>query len=204
MTLTNHARQVALLCLFLGTACAEPVDCALEPKRCPNQAVRQTDPASDGLANARPFRGAQRLLQVPVDPNAPGQPPSRQPLAVDLRLPAKVPAEAMPLPAGAPSRDELNAMVATVQLPTKARSFEGLRPFNTSRLYDTLEPLLAKDGDRLWRHLDKYLIASDKGFKTEVESVEADRVQLHLRLPNGDDLRPIVVRQNGVWKIDRF
>ncbi len=215
--MAKHAKAhvAALGWLILGTACAEPVDCTVEPRRCPRlaapepQAAHLPMPTRTQLQVPAPTRGGQRLLQAPLDPGAPGRPPSREPLALDVRALEKLPPPAKavdnaPLPAGAPTHEELKALVAVVQLPAKARNFEGLKPFITQRLYDALSPLLAKDGDRLWRHLEKYVSAVDTGFKTEVESVEMERAQLHLTLPDGSELRPILLRQNGVWKIDRF
>ena len=108
------------------------------------------------------------------------------------------------MPEGAPSADELKGIIASVLLPTKARDFEALKPFITARLYDTLTPLLAKDGERLWRHLSKYQTATEGAYRTEVEAVEADNVRMHLTLHDGSEMRPILTKQNGVWKIDRF
>ncbi len=212
MALQPKALGAALGLLILGTACTEPVDCTVEPQRCPNRpVVMAAQPAAGKPVAPReqqrvavPFHNGQRLLQVPVDATGLGRPPSREPLAVNVGAVAKPQGDAAPLPAGSPSRTELTALVATVVQPTKARNFESLKPFITQRLYDTLTPLLVKDGDRLWRHLDKYQTAADQGFKTQVDSVEMDKAQLHLTLPDGSELRPILARQNGVWKIDRF
>ena len=183
-------RFAALAGLCLASACTESVDCAQEPQRCPHV----TAPAP---APQPPVRAQQ---QVAIPENA----GTRLPTLPEKALPQKAMAETLPLPAGAPTREELKALIATLQLPAKARDLAGIKPFITQRLYDTLGPLLATNSERLWKHLAKFALAADTGFRTEVESVEADRVQLHLTLPNGDDLRPIVLRQNGIWKIDRF
>jgi predicted lipid-binding transport protein (Tim44 family) len=185
MTATVHSRAAALLSLCFAAGCTESVDCAQEPQRCPH--VAANTPA------AKPPARAQQQVAIPQN--------AGERLA---QVPAKALAETLPLPAGAPTRDELKALVATLQLPAKTENLPGLKPFITQRLYDTLGPLVAANSARLWRHLAKFGTAAETGFRTEVESVEADRVQLHLTLPNGEELRPIVVRENGVWKIDRF
>ena len=207
------------LAIGLGPlACAEPVDCQLEPQRCPNvrvqplaaaalparPSVAERPPAVQVPSAQVPLRAGQRQLQVPLNPGNLGQPPTREPLALNIRpkpLAAETPA---PLPVGAPSREDLKALVVAVQLPASTKDFEALRPFITPRLYASLAPLMAESGDRLWRHLAKYKQAGSSGFETKIESVELDKVHAALQLPDGSELRPILEKQNGVWKIDRF
>lgn len=208
MNLQSHIRALLLATLFLGAACQEPVDCVQEPARCPNRPIAPAPvtprPGSAPSAVGRPLplpvavNHGQRMLQLPPGPGVAGRQPSQEPLA----RPAIV--DNAPLPTGAPSREELKALLASVQAPTQARDFEALKPLITPRLYTTLTPLIAKDGDRLWRHLAKYTTAMTGGFKTEVDSAEGDHVQLHLTLSDGSDTRPILTHQDGAWKIDRF
>ena len=199
----RHTGAGLLASLLLAVACQEPVDCVQEPLRCPNAAVAGVRPQpSLPAASAR----GQRLLQVPGAPTVvAGRQPAQEPLARDIRLAAQQALAAnAPVPAGAPTREVVDGLIARVLPPAKARDFAALEPLVTPRLFETLAPLLAQDGDRLWRHLAKYATAAAGGFKLEVESVEADRAQLHLTLPDGADIRPILLRQDGTWKIDRF
>ncbi len=210
MTRFTTASAAALGLLLLGTACTEPVDCALEPKRCPNRVAAPQPVVPTGAPKRQqlqvpvPTANGQRLLQVPLDPNAAGRQPSREPLAADIRARFKPIVDDAPLPSGAPSREELTTLMKRVIEPARARDFEALKQVITSRLYDALSPLVAKDGDRLWAHLVKYGGATSGGFKTDVLSQEGGKTALHLTLPDGSELRPIVEQQGGVWKIDRF
>jgi hypothetical protein len=183
----------------------------LEPQRCPHRAVAaaaqgkpQPVPTRQQLQVPVPTANGQRLLQVPIDPNAAGRQPSREPLALDVRPRFKPVADEAPLPSGAPSREDLRALLTRILEPSQAKNFEGLKPFITQRLYDSLSPLLVNDGGRLWRHLSKYPVALTSGFTTDVLSQEGGKVQLHLSLSDGSELRPILEKQNGLWKIDRF
>lgn len=213
----GRGKLVAALCLSFA-ACTEPVDCAREPARCPGYVrapamAAAPRPAPAALlapiaptapaALAVPVRGGQRYLQVPVDGQAPNRRPDQEPLAVQVR-PGAVPAGDKPIQPGAPSQAEALAVMRAVEVPAESRNFEGLKPLITTRLYDTLQPLLEKNGPRLWTHLDHYKTALAANPVVTVESVEGGKVQTRVPVPGAQDLRPILEKVGGSWKIDRF
>ena len=218
--------SVASLLAVSAAACTEPVDCVRYPARCPGfvapsagpkpvkplpiQMVRDQLRPPPGLPSAPPSGrdaaqvppagvGAQRYLQLPTTGQVPNRRPDQEPLAG--QAPAQPEPAAKP---GEPTRAEVTAAMQAVRPASEAHNFEGLKPFITERLYTTLAPLIKDNGDRLWRHLDVYGEALRAPLHVDIESVTGGKVQTRIPVAGKPDLRPILEKVDGAWRIDRF
>lgn len=215
-------RNPGIVALFLA-ACTEPTEAGTAPTEARHPPV--TQPAQPTVPPAhQAIPGSQRYLQAPLDAAGLARRPTLEPLAQDSQLAgldggrrvqeqlrrgqqpstAPQPGDEKPLQPGAPSLTEIRAVLATVQGPLATRNFDALQPMITQRLFGTLQPLQEKNGDRLWRHLARYPLALQGRLNAVVDDVQPNHVQLKVALPDGGELRPVLEKVDGVWKIDRF
>lgn len=226
----SRAHRLAGLCLAATaglSACTEPVDCNAEPSRCLVQPGRAKPPvvqvvAPEGVPATRPDdaqpvprpvrrrdarEGAaqvgeapsQRYLPMPRGPGLavlpPGQPAGVQPAQAEAGAAADE----------SPEQLLTRGIVAKIREPAKAHDIKALMPHMTKRLAGDLEPKMAQYGERFWRHLDAYVRAAEGGFRVQSEPGDAPtRRQATLTLPDGQELKPILEREDNMWKIDRF
>jgi hypothetical protein len=112
------------------------------------------------------------------------------------------------LPAGlaqeTPEQKAARTVVNQLAPSAKAHDFKGLQGHMSKRLAADLGGKIAQYEARLWRHLDRYASAVDKGFQVSVTTEGADRMQVTLTTGDGDELKPILAREDGRWTVDRF
>ena len=197
-------RGVSLAAIVLAsslaslTACTEPTDCAVEPQRCitPPVSAAGAKPAAAEVGKPVQVLPERRQRPVAAQP-APGGPVRRLPEVA---------------PQAAPSEGETadaawaRGVIVGLRSAAAAHDMAALQKHMTKRLTADLLPKLDKYAERLWKHLDRYVKAVDGG-KFTVLSEPADtatRRQVTITLPDGGELKPILEREDNVWKVDRF
>ena len=96
------------------------------------------------------------------------------------------------------------ALLYDVAVPIRAHDFEGVQRHMSKRLAEGLAGKRDQYEARLWRHLDHYGAAVDKGFGLAVAPEGPDRMQATLTTSDGEELKPILAREDGRWTVDRF
>ncbi len=215
-------RAAVAASLLLTAACSEPVDCSLEPHRCPTpgSSVLPPKPAehrasapSEGLdptvRNRRIDRAAyemaarrgQRLIDVPAGD------PVRQVLRA-ARLQGGTPTAGKDAATveGGVSAMEVRAVLGALRGPMKARDLDGLVGKLTPRLATTLREALPQNGERLWRHMDRYLALLEAGFDVSEGPGDSAGVRQVVLTPSagGRELKPIFAKTADGWKVERF
>lgn len=193
-----------------AVACSEPVDCRVEPERCAGTGhVARGSHAT--APPAHPALVAPAEVAVPVAPAA--YPVRRDPPPVGLaqreldlgdgRLPGlRVGDDAT---AEAAEGVQLKVLFRRFGVAAKRHDVEALRPFVTDAFHERLLDTVAKHGDRLWRHLDRFERAAEAGVALDVRPGDATGTrQVEAQLPGGGQLKPIVRRTEQGWKFDRF
>lgn len=190
-----------------AAACTEPVDCAAAPGRCVTTPPPSLSASQGTLAPAQ-VNEAPQIPQV-------AQAPSRWPMALpSVRergrkvIQAPVEAPVPEPPAAAPTADDasLEAAILALLPAIKAHDVAALKAQMTDRLRTSLENgVLDKQAPRFWRHLDRYAVAMQAGLVLTSEPGDTpDARQLHIRATDGNELKPILVRDGKGWKVERF
>jgi len=212
--------------LLAVAACTEPVDCQRQPERCvialaaTPAATRKVQAEPMPAAAADPHAGHDRAagdraghdhgqrLGVPS--------PGAFPALADAVLPpgGRLRRGMQPFRPGqgdVPAADRgdetpaLRAAVAAIRTAAAAHDGPALQAFLTPRLQESLAPVLARGGDRLWRHLDKYVAAIQAGLTIQVAPGESpDTRQLTIPAEGGSELKPILKQTESGWKFERF
>lgn len=204
----------------LAVACTEPVDCAAQPDRCPRVAATQElapvalrrvgdAPAPATRAAVPPERAVpvvgkvlDRLPIVPVGGGNHGQ------RFLDLGQGATGAAllHARRAPGTLDEQVAANRMIILgIHKAAAAHDFAALKTHMSDRLAATVEPMLDKQGERFWRHLDKYAQAAEKSFEVRDEpGGDAEQRRIIVTLPGGEELKPILTKSGNGWKFDRF
>ena len=204
LSLLRACRQ-ALVAGLAVAACSEPVDCRVEPERCA------------GVSIAAPLRASPAVLPAagaPAEPAPAAAYPTRRdppPMGLaqrelglgDGRLPGlRVGGDAA---AEAAEAVQLKALFRRFGAAAKRHDVTALRPFVTDAFYARLQDTIAKHGDRLWRHLDRFEQAADADVALDVRPADdAAARQVEAQLPGGGQLKPIVRRTEQGWQFDRF
>ncbi|MBM4345202.1 MAG: hypothetical protein FJ100_17670 [Deltaproteobacteria bacterium] len=205
---------VVALAAAVAGACSEPTDCGREPGRClpAAHAVRPTGPAVPGLppAVAQPTLVAGRPLKVrvgdreiAVPQGRPAMPPGDTMAA--RRRPTAPQPEAPAAGADDPRAKVLRELLATALPAIGARDFKQLAGVCSKRFAAQLKDIEANHAERFWRHLGRFpsvLGSSDVRFR--IEPGEGDGRTQGLVTAGGAELKPILVQEDGQWKIDRF
>lgn len=190
----------ALLGLSLATACTAPTDCSLEPSRCLPPAYQvKTAPA--------PQRGPQVL--VPLVPGVPvaGAPSAGVPAADGLNQRQR--GARLPVDGGVPAADQRMVVARralSAALPAlKAHDLKALRPFVTERYGKQFADIENQYQERFWRHADKVAkVLSSAHPEFTIEAQADGRLQATVKSEEGLEIRPVVVQEDGVWKLDRL
>ena len=191
-------RDVLPALALLVAACAEPTDCrthACVPTAIERPVVAPTNPKPRAapVAAVRPLpvapMSAQQAPQARV-----AAPPRERLLGIAAAGLAQESTEQKA------ARAVINALAPTV----KTHDFTALQRHMSKRLADDLGGKIGQYEARLWRHLDHYPAAVDKGFAISTAAEGADRMQVTLTTGDGDELKPILAREGERWVVDRF
>lgn len=213
----------ALTCL---AGCAPPVDCALEPDRCLPPAYRVPDrvstpiagpatragrPAQGGEAALAPSEMAPKLAAAGVmkgNPNnllAPSDTMAARTRkgAAGLELPRPTELGGQ---AGADERLVLIRRVIAAAIPAlKAHDFDQFKPWVTKRYAGQFEEIRTKYLERFWRHADKVVAALGSASPNlSLEPAPDGRVLLGVKTAEGTEFKPLMMFEDGSWKIDRL
>ncbi len=209
--------------LLFAAACTEPTDCKREPERCLLPAAQPEAVGAAANAPGKPAVGPQFRPVAGAVPQLPDAALSPRVRAAVAKAQLQAHAECPPLGLGqaglAPaavnpglvageSPDALLArgVLAGLRGPAASHELPKLAPVITKRLLADMGPKMEQYGPRFWRHVDKYIKAADDGILkiTAEPGDSADRKNISISLTGGEELRPILQREDGAWKIDRF
>ncbi len=202
---------------FVVAACSEPVDCAREPARClapAHQVAGGTSaiaaaPKSDsqpgapiGPGRALKARVGDREVEVAV--GRPAMPPGDTMAA--RRRPAVAPPTQLPAAQAADPRAKVLRELLAAALPAiAAKDFKQLATVCSKRFAVQLKDIEANHAERFWRHLGRFpavLGSSDVLFR--IEAGEGEGRTQGVVSAGSTELKPILVQEDGQWKIDRF
>jgi hypothetical protein len=146
-------------------------------------------------------RRGQRLIDVPAGD------PVRQVLRA-ARLQGGVPTagkDAVTAEGGV-SAMEVRAVLGSLRGAMKARDLDGLVGKLTPRLATTLREALPQNGERLWRHMDRYAALMEGGFDVSEGPGDSAGIRQVVLTPTGGgrELKPIFAKTADGWKVERF
>ncbi len=198
--MSRFLKLAALAGLAVAPACTAPTDCSLEPSRC-------LPPAYQVKSALAPQRAPQVL--VPLVPGVPvaGAPLAGVPAADGLK--ARQRDAQAPVDGAVPAADQ-RMMVArralAVALPAlKAHDLKALRPFVSERYAKQFADIESQYQERFWRHADKVAqVLSSAHPEFTIEAQADGRLQATVKTQEGLEIRPVVVQEDGVWKLDRL
>lgn len=204
----------AAICALAG-ACSEPTDCSREPSRClaPAHLVGAVVPVAPAqvqatveprIATGRPLKIRVGDREIEVPQGRPAMPPGDTMAA--RRRPTAAPPTAEPAAqADDPRAKVLRELLASALPAIAARDFKQLATVCSKRFAVQLKDIEANHAERFWRHLSRFptvLGSSDVRFR--VEAGEGDGRSQGVVTAGGAELKPILVQDDGQWKIDRF
>jgi hypothetical protein len=111
------------------------------------------------------------------------------------------------VPAGDPVRQVLRAARLQGGVPTAGKdAVDGLVGKLTPRLATTLREALPQNGERLWRHMDRYAALMEGGFDVSEGPGDSAGIRQVVLTPTGGgrELKPIFAKTADGWKVERF
>ncbi len=197
--------SLAKSALLLGCsplwACVAPTDCSVEPERCL--------PPAYHVKSAPSKLKLQPLL--PLVPLVPGLPiavaPAGVPVADRLaqRGPNPQPERDHQVPVADQQLVVVRRALSAAMPALKAHDLQALRPFVTARYAKQFAEIEAQYKDRFWRHADRVgQVLGSAHPQFSIEPQPDGHLQATIKSPDGLEIRPVVVQEDGVWKLDRL
>jgi len=132
-------------------------------------------------------RGGQRDIDLGSDPAAAVRAARRAPGTLDAQQAAD------------------RMLILSVRKAAVDHDFAALKLLMSERLAGAIEPMLDKQGERFWKHVGRYAEAAEHGFTTSDEAGDGSGLRrMIVKLPSGEELKPILQKTPDGWKFDRF
>jgi hypothetical protein len=167
--------------------------------------------SGDGSAPAAPAAAAP----APAAPQVAATPPPARPArpAPAAAAPAKAtgqvahePGSGSPTDVGDEARKEMATVLTEFANAAGARNFEGMRPWCTERLGDSLSKAVETHTERLYRRTDMFTKGVQSGEVTigATKDTGDGNYDVEFKFANGDSANVLMFKEEGKWRLNRL